>query len=50
MILVHPQRRIMGVPNVPALDVTTLQDLLRRADLSGERFLELWRMSRECDR
>lgn len=50
MVLVHPQRRILGVPNVPALDVTTLQDLLRRADLTEDRFLELWRMSRQRDR
>lgn len=46
MILAHPQRRDLAVPNVLELDATTLRALIRAAGMDEERFLELWQMSR----
>ena len=50
MILAHPQRRDLAVPNAAELDRAVLRILIRNAGLSEDRFLELWRMSRQRDR
>ena len=50
MILAHPQRRDLAVPNAAELDRTVRQALIRAAGLTEDRFLELWRMSRQRDR
>ena len=50
MILAHPQRRDLAVPNAAELDRTVLRALIRATGLTEDRFLELWRMSRERGR